>query len=71
MEELEQLTGRRHNLSDCFGHPEAERVVVAMGSAAQTTQQLIRSKIANCKDINDNDTKIDVIKVCCYRPWSV
>ena len=53
MKELEQLTGTRYNLFDYFDHPEAERVVVAMGSAAQTTQQLIRSKIANFKDMND------------------
>jgi len=64
MEELEALTGRRYNLFDYFGHPQAEHVAVIMGSAGNTTQQLVRSMIS------ESDAKVGVIKVRCYRPWS-
>eukprot|EP01083_Nonionella_stella_P091619 256215_1 len=64
MEEVEQLTGRRYNLFDYFGHPEAEHIAVIMGSAGNTTQQYVRGMIG------DHNEKIGVIKVRCYRPWS-
>ena len=64
MDEVEALTGRRYNLFDYFGHPEAENVIVVMGSAGNTTQQLVRSMIA------ENNGKVGVVKVRCYRPWS-
>ncbi len=35
-ERLAAATGRRYGLFDYYGHPEAERVIVAMGSAIET-----------------------------------
>eukprot|EP00484_Ammonia_sp_Unknown_P000272 CAMPEP_0197022220 /NCGR_PEP_ID=MMETSP1384-20130603/3125_1 /TAXON_ID=29189 /ORGANISM="Ammonia sp." /LENGTH=1795 /DNA_ID=CAMNT_0042450221 /DNA_START=521 /DNA_END=5908 /DNA_ORIENTATION=- len=64
MQEVESITGRRYNLFDYFGHPQAENVAIIMGSAGNTTQQFVRSQIAA------NNAKIGVVKVRCYRPWS-
>merc|ERR1712228_187928 len=64
MDELEALTGRRYNLFDYFGHPEATNIIVVMGSAGNTTQQYIRSMIAK------ENKKCGVVKVRCFRPWS-
>ncbi len=38
---LAERTGRRYHLVDYQGHPEAERVVVAMGSGAETLRQTV------------------------------
>ena len=35
MDKFAKLTGRQYKLFDYFGHPEAERVIVAMGSGAE------------------------------------
>eukprot|EP00485_Elphidium_margaritaceum_P008311 CAMPEP_0202688700 /NCGR_PEP_ID=MMETSP1385-20130828/4170_1 /ASSEMBLY_ACC=CAM_ASM_000861 /TAXON_ID=933848 /ORGANISM="Elphidium margaritaceum" /LENGTH=1808 /DNA_ID=CAMNT_0049343729 /DNA_START=509 /DNA_END=5935 /DNA_ORIENTATION=- len=65
MQEVERVTGRRYNLFDYFGHPDAQFVVVVMGSAGNTTQQFVRGAI------DADNAKFGVIKVRCYRPWSV
>jgi len=38
MKKVANLTGRPYNLFDYVGHPEAERVIVAMGSACETIE---------------------------------
>ena len=39
MDEVGELTGRHYKLYDYYGHPEAERVTVAMGSATRTLEE--------------------------------
>src|SRR6478735_2883486 len=39
MERFAELTGRHYRLFDYAGHPQAERVIVIMGSGAQTAQE--------------------------------
>src|ERR1700760_1707116 len=41
MDELAQRTGRRYGLVEYSGHPEAERVVVVMGSGGQTARETV------------------------------
>src|SRR5262244_3214514 len=41
MDRLAELTGRRYRLVDYHGHPEAKRVVVAMGSAAEVAHETV------------------------------
>jgi pyruvate-ferredoxin/flavodoxin oxidoreductase len=57
-----QLTGRHYSLFDYVGHPEAERVVVVMGSGAEVTHELVESLAAKGE-------KVGVLKVRLYRPW--
>ena len=43
MDEVGALTGRQYKLFDYHGHPEADRVAVAMGSATSTVQEAVGS----------------------------
>ena len=43
MKQVGVLTGRHYDLFEYSGHPEAERVIVQMGSAAQTTEQTVKA----------------------------
>jgi pyruvate-ferredoxin/flavodoxin oxidoreductase len=57
-------TGRHYSLFEYAGHPEAERVVVAMGSGAQTASETARHLVAGGE-------KVGVITVRLYRPFSI
>ncbi|MFP4545398.1 MAG: pyruvate:ferredoxin (flavodoxin) oxidoreductase, partial [Methanomassiliicoccales archaeon] len=64
MERFHHLTGREYRPFQYHGHPEAERVVILMGSgtgAAQETVDLLSSR----------GERVGVIKVRLYRPFSV
>ncbi|MEM1057696.1 MAG: pyruvate:ferredoxin (flavodoxin) oxidoreductase [Verrucomicrobiota bacterium] len=61
MEELGARTGRHYRLFDYFGHPEAERVIVAMGSAVPTAQSVALA-------LNATGQKTGVLAVRLYRP---
>ncbi len=62
MEALGKATGRHYSLVDYAGHPEPERVVVVMGSGAETCEQ-------TADWLNDNGEKVGVIKIRLYRPF--
>jgi pyruvate-ferredoxin/flavodoxin oxidoreductase len=63
MERFADLTGRRYRLFRYEGHPEAERVVVVMGSAAETLRATAGRLIAGGE-------RVGVLQVVLYRPWS-
>lgn len=63
MEKFYTITGRKYKLFDYVGAGDAERVIVAMGSAAETVEQ-----VANF--LNDGQEKVGVLKVRLYRPFS-
>jgi pyruvate-ferredoxin/flavodoxin oxidoreductase len=63
MRRLGTLTGRRYGLFDYHGHPEAERVVVTMGSSTET----VRETVAELKAAGE---KVGLIQVRLYRPLS-
>jgi pyruvate-ferredoxin/flavodoxin oxidoreductase len=60
--ELAEHTGRRYGLVDYEGHPEAERVVVAMGSGAETCRETVRHLVSQ-------GARVGAITVRLYRPF--
>jgi pyruvate-ferredoxin/flavodoxin oxidoreductase len=64
MDKFYSLTGRKYNLFDYYGHPEAERLIVLMGSGAETVEETVRYLLTL-------DEKVGVVKVRLYRPFSV
>ncbi len=64
MDEISKITGRSYHLFDYYGHPEADRVVIAMGSVCETIEETIDYLMAKGE-------KVGVIKVRLYRPFSV
>jgi pyruvate-ferredoxin/flavodoxin oxidoreductase len=64
MERFGNLTGRRYKLFDYFGAPDAERVLVLMGSGAETARETIEY-------LSERGEKVGVIQVHLYRPFSV
>ncbi len=63
MKRFAQLTGRSYKLFDYEGHPEAERVVIVMGSGGETVAE-------TAKWLNARGEKTGVLKVRLYRPFS-
>jgi pyruvate-ferredoxin/flavodoxin oxidoreductase len=64
MDKFAQITGRHYNLFDYFGHPEAERVVVIMGSGGETVVETVKYLAAKGE-------KVGAVLVRLYRPFSL
>ncbi len=64
MKEVSKITGRNYSLFDYYGDPEAENVVVAMGSVTDTAKEVIDYLRAQGK-------KVGLVSVHLYRPFSV
>ena len=64
MDAFAKLTGRSYRLFDYFGHPEAELVVVIMGSGASTAHEYVEWAMSRGE-------KIGVLKVRLFRPFSI
>jgi pyruvate-ferredoxin/flavodoxin oxidoreductase len=64
MERFFALTGRRYQLFGYTGDPDAERVIVMMGSGCETAEETVESL---CKQ----GEKVGLLKVRLYRPFSV
>jgi pyruvate-ferredoxin/flavodoxin oxidoreductase len=64
MKEISKITGRSYHLFDYYGHPEADRVVIAMGSVCETIEETVDYLMTKGE-------KVGVIKVRLYRPFSV
>ena len=47
MDRFAGITGRHYNLFDYVGHPEAEEVVIVMGSGAETAETTVAA--AECR----------------------
>jgi len=62
MARLSQRTGRAMHIVDYTGHPKAERVVVVMGSGAETAQQTAAALV-------DSGERVGVVQVRLYRPF--
>jgi pyruvate-ferredoxin/flavodoxin oxidoreductase len=63
MDHFAQLTGRRYRLFDYVGAPDAERVLVLMGSGAETAEETV-------EDLNLQGSKVGLLKVRLYRPFA-
>ena len=62
MDGLAARTGRQYHIMDYTGHPEAERVIVVMGSAAQTIGETVTYLCAHGE-------RVGVLQVRLFRPF--
>jgi pyruvate-ferredoxin/flavodoxin oxidoreductase len=63
MDKFADVVGRKYNLFDYVGAPDAERVIIVMCSGAETAGE-------TAKYISEQGEKVGVIKVRLYRPFS-
>lgn len=63
MQEITKMTGRVYHPFMYYGHPEAENIIVAMGSITDTTKEVIDYLMAKGE-------KVGLISVHLYRPFS-
>lgn len=64
MKKVFSITGRQYQLFDYVGHPEADRIIIAMGSACEAITEVINT-------LNKQGQRLGLIKVRLYRPFSV
>ncbi|MCB2179997.1 pyruvate:ferredoxin (flavodoxin) oxidoreductase [bacterium] len=64
MDKFAQVVGREYKLFQYFGAPDAERVVVLMGSGAEAAHETINY-------LTSQGEKVGVLKVRLYRPFSI
>jgi pyruvate-ferredoxin/flavodoxin oxidoreductase len=64
MDKFSQVVGRSYHLFDYVGAPDAERVIVMMGSGAETAHETVDY-------LNQKGEKVGLLKVRLYRPFSV
>ncbi|GLH73674.1 pyruvate-flavodoxin oxidoreductase [Geothrix limicola] len=64
MDRFGALTGRNYRLYDYYGHPEAERVVVIMGSGCDVTHEYVEWAMKQGE-------KVGVLKVRLFRPFAI
>ena len=62
MAEITKITGREYHLFNYYGDPEAERVIIAMGSATQAAQEAI-------DHLRSKGEKVGMVSVHPYRPF--
>ncbi|AUM87331.1 pyruvate:ferredoxin (flavodoxin) oxidoreductase [Clostridium botulinum] len=62
MREIEKITGRSYHPFDYYGAPDAENVIVAMGSVCDTIEETVDYLI-------NKGQKVGVIKIHLYRPF--
>ncbi|MGB8663402.1 MAG: pyruvate:ferredoxin (flavodoxin) oxidoreductase, partial [Serratia inhibens] len=63
MDKFAQITGRIYQPFEYYGHPQAERVVILMGSAIGTCEEAIDALLTRGE-------KVGVLKVRLFRPFS-
>jgi pyruvate-ferredoxin/flavodoxin oxidoreductase len=64
MDKFAKLVGRQYRLFDYVGAPDAERVIVLMGSGAEVAQETVEYLAAEGQ-------KVGILKVRLFRPFSV
>ena len=64
MAQMTKITGREHHLFDYYGAPDAERIIIAMGSVCQTAQEV-------SEYLNTQGEKVGILSVHLYRPFSI
>ena len=64
MNEISKLTGRKYGLFNYYGAPDAEEIIIAMGSACETIQTVVEK-------LNAEGKKVGLLAVHLYRPFSI
>ncbi|MCG5059378.1 MAG: pyruvate:ferredoxin (flavodoxin) oxidoreductase [Limnoraphis sp. WC205] len=62
MDKVGELTGRYYKLFEYHGAPDAERIIILMGSGCETVHETVDALTAQGE-------KVGVLKVRLYRPW--
>jgi pyruvate-ferredoxin/flavodoxin oxidoreductase len=63
MARFAELTGREYRLFDYFGHPDAERVVILMGSGAEAARETV-------EHLAGRGERVGAVQIHLYRPFS-
>lgn len=63
MDKFAKLTGRQYHLFDYYGAPDAEKIIVIMGSGAETVEETVEYLV-------NREEKVGVVKVRLYRPFA-
>jgi len=64
MDKFAEIVGRQYHLFDYVGAPDAERVIVLMGSGCETAEETVNYLVSQGE-------KVGLVKVRLYRPFSV
>ncbi len=64
MDKFAKIVGRQYHLFDYVGHPEAERILVLMGSGAEAVRETVEFLVAKGE-------KVGAVIVRLYRPFSM
>ena len=64
MNEITKLTGREYHCFDYYGDPEADRIIIAMGSVMEVVEETIDY-------LRAQGEKVGLVKVRLYRPFSM
>jgi len=64
MEKFEKVVGRKYELFQYFGAPDAERIFILMGSGAEAVQETVEYLVKKGQ-------KVGLVKVRLYRPFSI
>ena len=64
MDKFAKLTGRSYKIYEYYGHPEADRVIVLMGSACDSVSEVV-------DHLNAKGEKVGVLKLRLFRPFAI
>ncbi|MBL0136139.1 MAG: pyruvate:ferredoxin (flavodoxin) oxidoreductase [Chitinophagaceae bacterium] len=64
MDQFEKMTGRSYKLFQYYGHPEAERIIIIMGSGVGPVHEVVDY-------LNDRGQKVGYLNVHLFRPFSI
>ena len=63
MDKFASIVGRQYHLFDYYGAPDAERVIVLMGSGCETAEETVNY-------LNEHGENVGILKVRLFRPFS-
>lgn len=64
MDQLAEVTGRKYHLFDYYGDPEAERIIIAMGSVTETIREVV-------DHLQSQGEKVGLLAIHLFRPFSI
>ncbi|MFI5132474.1 MAG: pyruvate:ferredoxin (flavodoxin) oxidoreductase, partial [Chitinophagales bacterium] len=64
MEKFEEVTGRSYKLFEYYGHPQAERIIIIMGSGVGPVHEVTNY-------LNKHGERVGYLNVHLYRPFSI
>ncbi len=64
MDRFAKIVGREYHLYDYYGHPEAERIIVIMGTGSEVVHETVDALV-------DKGEKVGLVKVRLFRPFDI